>query len=456
MTDRSPHRSSLAVVLAAGQGQRMRSDRPKVLHEIAGRSLLGHVLASLTAAGVDRVAVVVGPDGECVAAEARRHVAGARIFVQSDRLGTGHAVLTARAAIEEGCDEVLVAFADTPLVRPATFEGLRGCLAGGAAVAALAFEAADPAGYGRLLLEHGELRGIIEHKDASEIERAIRLCNAGLMAIDGRQALALLDGIDNRNAQGEYYLTDVVSRAIGRGLRATHLVAAESEVMGVNDRIQLSVAEKIAQDRLREAAMAAGATLIDPASTYLSFDTRLGRDVTVEPHVWFGPGVTVGDGAAIHAFSHLERARVAEKAGVGPFARLRPGAEIGAAAKIGNFVEIKQADIAAGAKVSHLSYIGDASVGAEANIGAGVITCNYDGFLKHRTVVGAGAFVGTNASLVAPVTIGAGAIVGAGSVITKDVEPDALAVSRAPQDPYPGWAKTFRARKMREKAARKT
>ena len=455
MTETSPSRACVAVVLAAGQGQRMRSARAKVLHEIAGCSLLGHALAALTAAGVGRVAVVVGPDADDVAAEARRHVPEAGIFVQSERLGTAHAVLQAREAIAAGVDEVLVAFADTPLVRPETFAALRTRLAGGAAVAVLGFEAADPTGYGRLIVEGETLASIVEHKDASPQQRAIRLCNAGLMALDGAQALALLDSVRNDNSQKEFYLTDVVALARARGLSARFLIAPETEMMGVNDRVQLAFAEQLAQARLREAAMRGGATLVQPESVRLAFDTVLGRDVTVESHVWFGPGVVVGDGATIHAFSHLEGARLAPRASVGPYARLRPGAEIGEAARIGNFVEIKQANVAAGAKVNHLSYIGDASVGAEANIGAGVITCNYDGFLKHRTTIGAGAFVGTNSSLVAPVTIGAGAYIGSGSVITRDVEADALAVARARQEARAGWARAYRDRKMREKTTKK-
>ncbi|MBK9083047.1 MAG: bifunctional UDP-N-acetylglucosamine diphosphorylase/glucosamine-1-phosphate N-acetyltransferase GlmU [Rhizobiales bacterium] len=451
----NPPRTCLAVVLAAGQGQRMRSERPKVLHEIAGRSLVGHALAALTAAGVDRIAVVVGPDREDVAREARRIAPDARIFVQADRRGTAHAVLQARAELEQGADDVLVAFADTPLIEPATYRALRQALADGASVAALGFEASDPTGYGRFLIEGEALVGIVEHKDASFAQRAVRTCNAGLMALSGAHALDLLDAVGDDNAQREFYLTDVVAGAVARGLSARALLAPESEVMGVNDRVQLAAAEAVIQTRLREKAMREGATLIDPASVHLSWDTRLGRDVIVEPNVWFGPGVVVEDGAEIHASSWLEGARVRAGAGVGPFARLRPGADIGPKAKIGNFVEVKKAEIGAGAKVSHLSYIGDATVGAEANIGAGVVTCNYDGFLKYRTVIGEGAFVGTNSALVAPVTIGAGAFVGSGSVITHDVEADSLAVARGRQIARAGWARAFRARKQKEKGTAK-
>ncbi|MFO1136641.1 MAG: bifunctional UDP-N-acetylglucosamine diphosphorylase/glucosamine-1-phosphate N-acetyltransferase GlmU [Rhodoblastus sp.] len=439
-------RRCIAIVLAAGEGVRMRSATPKVLHQVAGRSMVAHVVGAVAAAGADAVALVVGPGREDVAAAARAVAPGAEIFVQTERLGTAHAVLAARAALERGYDDVLIAFADTPLIRPETFAGLRAAVAEGAAVAALGFLAADPMGYGRLLLgADGGLVAIREHKDATEAERETRLCNAGLMALDGARALELLDAVGNSNVQKEYYLTDVVAGARSRNLKATHREAPESEVLGVNDRVQLAAAEAGAQKRLREAAMRAGATLIAPDSVHFSADTRLGRDVVVEPHVVFGPGVEVADGVTIRAFSHLEGARVETGATVGPFARLRPGAKIEADAHIGNFVEIKASTVGVGAKVNHLAYIGDASVGAKSNIGAGVITCNYDGFGKYRTEIGEGAFVGTNSSLVAPVKIGAGAYIGSGSVITDDVEAEALALGRGRQVQKPGWATAFRA-----------
>ena len=438
-------RRCIAIVLAAGEGVRMRSATPKVLHQVAGRSMVAHVVGAVAAAGADAVALVVGPGREDVAAAARAVAPGAEIFVQTERLGTAHAVLAARAALERGYDDVLIAFADTPLIRRETFAGLRAAVAEGAAVAALGFLAADPMGYGRLLLgADGGLVAIREHKDATEAERETRLCNAGLMALDGARALELLDAVGNSNVQKEYYLTDVVAGARSRNLKATHREAPESEVLGVNDRVQLAAAEAGAQKRLREAAMRAGATLIAPDSVHFSADTRLGRDVVVEPHVVFGPGVEVADGVTIRAFSHLEGARVETGATVGPFARLRPGAKIEADAHIGNFVEIKASTVGVGAKVNHLAYIGDASVGAKSNIGAGVITCNYDGFGKYRTEIGEGAFVGTNSSLVAPVKIGAGAYIGSGSVITDDVEAEALALGRGRQVQKPGWATAFR------------
>jgi bifunctional UDP-N-acetylglucosamine pyrophosphorylase/glucosamine-1-phosphate N-acetyltransferase len=439
-------RSCLAVVLAAGEGTRMKSDKPKVLHQVANRSMLGHVLAVLTDAGATQAAVVVGPDREDVEQEARRILPDVRIFVQRERLGTGHAVLSAREALAEKPDDVIVAYADTPLVKAETFAKLRAPLAEGAAVVVMGFEARDPTGYGRLLTSGDQLLAIREHRDATEAERAVTLCNGGLMAIRGDLALTLLDKVGNANAKGEYYLTDIVEIARELGHRAAIAVVPEEEVHGVNDRAQLAAAERMIQERLREAAMMAGVTLVAPETVFLSHDTRLGQDVIVEPHVVFGPGVTVEAGAVIHSFSHLEGARVASGAGVGPFARLRPGATVGPKAKVGNFVEIKNTDLGAGAKVSHLTYLGDASVGAEVNIGAGTITCNYDGYNKHRTEIGEGAFIGSNSSLVAPVTIGKGAFVGSSSVITENVPADALALGRGRQVVKEGWAAEFRAK----------
>ncbi|PZO00185.1 MAG: bifunctional UDP-N-acetylglucosamine diphosphorylase/glucosamine-1-phosphate N-acetyltransferase GlmU [Hyphomicrobiales bacterium] len=449
-------RSCLAILLAAGEGTRMKSARPKVLHELGGRSLLGHALAALSEAGADTVVVVTGPDRPEVALEARAILPAALSAIQSERRGTAHAALAARDALTAGYDDVIVAFADTPLVRPETFSALRAALAGGAAVVALGFEARDPAGYGRFVMRDEALEAIVEHKDATPEQRAITLCNAGLMALDGHQALSLLEAIGNANAQSEFYLTDAVAVARSRGLTTAALTAPESEVQGVNDRAQLAVAEAEFQCRKRLAIMAGGATLTAPDTVFFSHDTRIGRDVLIEPHVVFGPGVSVADGAVIHAFSHLEGAEVGPGATVGPYGRLRPGAKLAEKAKVGNFVEIKAAEIGAGAKVSHLTYIGDATVGAEANIGAGTITCNYDGFFKYRTTIGAGAFVGSNSSLVAPVTIGAGAFVGSGSVVTEDVAPDALAVARGRQVAKEGWAQTFREASMARKAAAKS
>ncbi|QFU16490.1 bifunctional UDP-N-acetylglucosamine diphosphorylase/glucosamine-1-phosphate N-acetyltransferase GlmU [Microvirga thermotolerans] len=448
----APSRSCLAVVLAAGEGTRMKSSKPKVLHAVANRSMLGHVLATVTAAGADRVAVVVGPDRDDVAKEARRHVADAEIFVQRERLGTGHAVLSAREALARRPDDVIVVYADTPLVSRETLSRLRAPLAQGAAIVCLGFEAQDPTGYGRLIMSGDELLDIREHKDASEAERAIRLCNGGLMALRGDIALAILDKIENRNAKQEYYLTDAVAIARALGHRAVAATVPEEEVHGVNDRAQLAQAERMIQDRLRQDAMAAGVTLVAPETVFLSYDTKLGRDVVVEPHVVFGPGVVVEDGVVVHSFSHLEGTRIAAQATIGPFARLRPGAEIGPKAKVGNFVEIKNAQLGAGAKANHLSYLGDASIGADANIGAGTITCNYDGFGKYRTEIGEGAFIGSNSSLVAPIRIGAGAFVGSGSVITDDVPGDALALGRGRQVIKEEWARNFRIESQAKKS----
>nr|WP_200901991.1 bifunctional UDP-N-acetylglucosamine diphosphorylase/glucosamine-1-phosphate N-acetyltransferase GlmU [Microvirga vignae] len=442
----STARSCLAIVLAAGEGTRMKSDKPKVLHQVANRSMVGHVLAVLTEAGATKTAVVIGPGREDVEKEARKSLPNVRIFVQRERLGTAHAVLSAREVLAEKPDDVIIAFGDTPLVRTETFAKLRAPLAGGAAVVVMAFEPKDPSGYGRLITADGQLLAIREHKDATETERSITLCNGGLMAIQGDLAMTLLDKVGNDNAKGEYYLTDIVEIARELGHRTAIAVVPEEEVHGVNDRAQLADAERMIQKRLRSAAMAAGATLVAPETVFLSYDTSLGQDVIVEPHVVFGPGVTVEPGAVIHSFSHLEGARIASGAGIGPFARLRPGAAIGPKAKVGNFVEIKNTDLGAGAKVSHLTYLGDASVGAEANIGAGTITCNYDGYNKYRTEIGEGAFVGSNSSLVAPVIIGDGAFVGSGSVITESVPADALALGRGRQVVKEGWAVEFRAK----------
>ncbi len=444
-------RRCLAVVLAAGEGTRMKSATPKVLHAIAGRSLLAHVLAAVKASGAASVAVVVGPGRDDVSAEAVRAVPDASIFVQHDRRGTAHAVQMAREAIATGYDEVLVVFADTPLVRADTLIRMRNTVASGAAVVPLAFRAKDPTGYGRILVNDGKLVAIREHKDATADERLVDLCNAGLMALDGRTALSILGDIESSNAAGEYYLTDAVAVAVERGLQVVALEAPESEVMGINDRTQLAQAEAVIQKRLRLAAMQGGATLVAPETVYLSSDTQLGQDVIIEPNVYFGPGVSVEKGAVIHAFSHLEGARVGPGASVGPFARLRPGAHLADRAKVGNFVEIKNAEIGPGAKVSHLTYLGDATIGANANIGAGTITCNYDGFNKFRTEIGENAFIGSNSALVAPVSIGAGAFVGSGSVITKDVPPDSLAVARGHQLVKGGWAASFRSRQTKKK-----
>ncbi len=426
-------RTCLAIVLAAGEGKRMHSARPKVLHAIAGRSLLAHVLAAIAETGVTATAVVIGVGQETVAAEAKRLLPGVECFVQREPRGTAHAVLAARPAIERRPDDILIVYGDTPFVRPATLTRLRAALAAGAAVAVLGFRPADPSGYGRLIVAGDQLIAIREHADASARERAIGLCNGGIMALAGAHALAILERIGKRNRKGEFYLTDAVEIARGMKLDAVAVEVEEDEVRGINTKTQLAEAEAVAQQRLRKAALEAGVTLVAPETVFLSADTKFGKDVLVEPYVVFGEKVKVEDGAIIHSFSHLVGAHIGKGASVGPFARLRRGTRLGEGAKIGNFVEAKEATIEAGAKANHLSYIGDTLVGAKANVGAGTITCNYDGNAKHRTTIGKGAFIGSNSALVAPVEIGAGAYVGSGSVITENVPAGALALGRARQ-----------------------
>ncbi|MEM6491014.1 MAG: bifunctional UDP-N-acetylglucosamine diphosphorylase/glucosamine-1-phosphate N-acetyltransferase GlmU [Pseudomonadota bacterium] len=430
-----------AVVLAAGVGSRMKSDQPKVLHPVAGRSLLAWSLAAARAAAPDAVAVVIGPDAPAVAAEAHP----ADVFVQNQRRGTGDAVAAARPAITGRTGDVFVLFGDTPFVRPETLDALRAARRDGAAIAVLGFRPADPARYGRLIRGvDGALDRIVEAADASAEELAADLCNSGVMCLDAEKLPGWLDRLTADNAQGEYYLTDVVALARADGLACAAVEGDPAEMLGVNDRAQLAEAEAAAQAQLRAAAMAEGATLIAPETVFFCWDTRLGRDVVIHPHVVFGPAVTVGDRVQIKSFSHLEGAVLADDVVIGPFARLRPGANLERRARVGNFVEIKKARLGEGAKVNHLAYVGDADIGAAANVGAGVITCNYDGFRKHETVVGDGAFIGSNCALVAPVTVGDGAIIGAGSVVTRDVAEHALAVARGRQTELPGWAERFR------------
>ena len=454
----------LSVVLAAGKGTRMKSALPKVLHPIAGLPMLGHVLRAARGAGSGLTAVVVGPGMEPVARAAREQIEEVEVFTQEEQLGTGNAVLAARRLIERHKGDVLVLFGDTPLLTGATLKRLRDALDGGAAVAVLGFEAADPAGYGRLLTDaHGRLTAIREEKDASSEERAVRFCNAGVMAFRTPDLLAILDRIRNDNAKGEYYLTDAVEITRAQGLLAAAIACPEREVMGVNSRDQLAEAEGYWQEARRIAVMQNGATLIAPDTVWFAHDTEIGRDVLIEPNVFFGPGVTVEDRVVIKANTHLqghdaksrEGVRVRAGAEIGPFARLRPGADIGPDVHIGNFVEVKNATLEAGAKANHLAYIGDGRVGAGANIGAGTIFCNYDGYFKHHTEIGRGAFIGSNTSLVAPVKIGEGAYVASGSVVTKDVSADGLAISRAEQSERPGWAAKFRGLMQRRKNAAK-
>ncbi|HXH53074.1 MAG TPA: bifunctional UDP-N-acetylglucosamine diphosphorylase/glucosamine-1-phosphate N-acetyltransferase GlmU [Sphingomicrobium sp.] len=441
------------VILAAGQGTRMRSDTHKVLHPIAGRPLLLHLLDRVEALGAEKRVVVVGKGRDQVerALEGR----GVDVAHQAEQKGTGHAVMQAAGALDGYDGAVLVLYADTPFVRPGTLERMLDRLNGddGPGVVVLASRPLDPAAYGRIILGEGDrIAKMVEFRDATPEERAIDLCNSGMLAVRCRDLFRWLGQVGNDNAAQEYYLPDIVNIAAAEGREAVVIEGDPYEAAGVNSRAELAHLELEWQRRRREQALDEGATLIDPESVWFAFDTRLGRDVTVEPHVVFGPGVEVADGATIKAFSHIEGAAIGAGASVGPFARVRPGSRIGEKARVGNFVELKNAHLAAGAKANHLSYVGDSEVGEGANIGAGTITCNYDGFGKHRTVIGAGAFIGSNTALVAPVVIGDGAIVGAGSVITSDVEPDSLALERSDQKGIAGWARRFRERMARKAA----
>ncbi|KPF43770.1 bifunctional UDP-N-acetylglucosamine diphosphorylase/glucosamine-1-phosphate N-acetyltransferase GlmU [Rhizobium sp. AAP43] len=448
-------RKCLAVVLAAGDSTRMKSSMSKVLHPVGGWPMIAHVVASIAGSGISDVALVLGRDAERVAAAAKIGAVEVESFLQTERLGTGHAVLMARDAIARGYDEILIAYGDVPLITAGPLKAARDALSSGADVAVIGFHTERPTGYGRLLVENGELVAIREEKDATEAERAVTWCNSGLMAIDGRKALDLLKRIGNSNAKGEYYLTDVVEIARSLGGKAVAVDAPESELTGCNNRAELAIVERLWQERRRHELMVSGVSMIAPETVFLSHDTVIGQDALIEPNVVFGPGVSIEGGAVIHAFSHLEGCHVSTGATVGPFARLRPGANLGEGSKVGNFCEVKKAEIGRGAKVNHLTYIGDAFVGADTNIGAGTITCNYDGVNKHETRIGAGAFIGSNSSLVAPVSIGDGALVASGSVITQDVPADALAFGRARQDMKPGRAAVIRERNLAIKAAKK-
>lgn len=449
----SDQRHFAVVILAAGQGTRMRSDTHKVLHPIASRPMLLHLLDRVDALGAERRVVVVGKGRDQVeAAIVGRNVVTA---LQPEQKGTGHAVQQAAPALDGYDGPVLILYGDTPFVETETLRRMLDRLDGedGPGVVVLASCPEDPLKYGRIILGDGDrIAKMVEYKDATEEERAVRLCNSGMMAIRSRDLFRWLGEIGNDNAAGEYYLPDAVNIAAAEGREAVVIEGDPYETAGVNSRAELAHLELEWQRRRREQVLHEGATLIDPESVWFAYDTKLGRDVTVEPHVVFGPGVQIADGATIHAFSHIEGAIVSARANIGPFARIRPGTRLAEGTKVGNFVELKKADVGQGAKVNHLSYIGDASVGAGANIGAGTITCNYDGFGKYRTEIGAGAFIGSNTALVAPVQVGDGAIVGAGSVITRDVEPDSLALERSEQKGISGWARRFRERMTRKAA----
>lgn len=450
MSSRSPFS---VVILAAGQGTRMRSDTHKVLHPVAGRAMLEHLLDTVDRLGAERRVVVVGKGREQVEAALAGH--DARIAVQAEQKGTGHAVQQAENALAGFEGAVIILYGDTPFVTAETLDAMRERLEAPdrPGVVVLASSPAEPGAYGRVILgEKDRIARMVEFRDANPAERAVRLCNSGMMAVRSADLFRWLGKVGNANAAGEYYLPDVVMIAADEGSHAVAVEADAWQTAGVNSRAELAALEHEWQQRRRRQALDEGATLIDPESVWFSFDTELGRDVTLEPHVVFGPGVKVADRATIRAFSHIEGATIGEDAEVGPFARLRPGAVLERKSKVGNFVEVKKARLGEGAKANHLTYLGDADVGAGANIGAGTITCNYDGYFKYRTQIGDGAFIGSNSALVAPVTIGKGAIVGAGSVVTRDVDADALGVTRADQKSLAGWATRFRERQQAKKA----
>lgn len=443
--------STALVILAAGKGTRMLSDIPKVLHPIAHAPMLAHAMRTGAALAPERIVIVAGVGTDAVARAAQQVDERAEIVLQADQNGTADAVAATREALDGFGGDVFVLFGDTPFLQPETLERMRAARADHDLVI-LGFHAADPARYGRLMMQGDALERIVEYKDATAQQRQIDYCNSGLMACDASILFDLVAEVGNDNASGEYYLTDVVELASARGLRVTAVACDESETMGVNSRTDLATAEAVFQTRARAQLLDAGVSMMAPDTLFLAFDTVIGRDALIEPNVVFGPGVTIESGAHIRAFSHLEGCHVSRGAIVGPYARLRPGAELAENVRVGNFVEIKNAQVAEGAKINHLSYVGDATVGARANIGAGTITCNYDGVMKHRTEIGHGAFIGSNTMLIAPVKIGAGALTASGSVITRDVGDDALAMARAPQETKPGRArKLFDMLKARKK-----
>jgi len=433
-----------AIILAAGKGTRMKSDLHKVLHPVAGRPMLGHLTDAVATLGAKQTVIVAGAGREQV--EAFAQPLGVAVAVQADQLGTAHAVQQAETALRGFDGDVLILYGDVPLVTAETMARMVARLHedDAPAVVVLGFRPDETLAYGRIIAEHGRILKMVEHKDASVEERAVNLCNSGLMAVRSADLWRLLAKVGNQNAAGEYYLPDVVMLANAEGSVSAVIETDPHEVAGVNSRAELAEVEALWQARRRARVMANGASLTAPETVWFAWDTQIGRDVSIGPNVVFGPGVAIADKVTIHAFCHIEGARVESGAIIGPYARLRPGAEIGADAHVGNFVEIKKARLGAGAKANHLTYIGDAEVGEKSNIGAGTITCNYDGFGKYPTKIGANAFIGSNTALVAPVSVGDGAITGAGSIITKDVPADALAVARAPQRVLEGWAARFR------------
>jgi bifunctional UDP-N-acetylglucosamine pyrophosphorylase / glucosamine-1-phosphate N-acetyltransferase len=444
-----PTDSIAALILAAGKGTRMKSSLPKVLHKVAGRTLLGHVIGVAETLECDRVVVVVGPDMGDVAIEAAPHVT----VTQTMQKGTGDAVKPARDVLAGlGAGTVLILYGDTPFIRPETLQAMLARRAAGAAIVVLGFQPDDPGEYGRLIVsDDGALESIVEFREADAAQRAVTLCNSGVLAVDAEKLFDWVDQVTDDNAKGEFYLTDIVAIARGDGMSAAVVEANEAELLGINSRTDLAGAEAYWQRERRVLMMNNGVTLTDPDSVFFSVDTKIAPDVSIGPNVVFGPDVSVAGGVEIKAFCHIEGAAVGEGAIIGPFARLRPGAVLERDVHIGNFVEVKESHIGEGAKANHFTYLGDSTVGAKSNIGAGTITCNYDGFFKHRTVIGAGAFIGSNTALVAPVSVGDGAIVGAGSVVTRDIGENTLAVARGRQEERDGWAKDFRAEQQAKK-----
>ena len=437
-----------AIILAAGRGERMKSALPKVMHKVGGKPLVNWMADLAAAAGCERIVTVISPIAE-IRAHFEKQMPHVRLALQETALGTAHAALMAKDALAGFGGDAVVLLNDTPLIRRETIEAMFAARAK-ADIVLLAFNAKNPFGYGRLIVGPSGVEKIVEEKDASEAERKVTLCNSGVFVAPAPLLFELLGAVGNNNAKGEYYITDIVGLARAAGKTFAVVEAPEAELMGANKRSELATLEAAFQAQARAAAFDQGVTMIDPPSVYFSHDTKLAQDVTIEPNVFFGPGVSVGRGTTIHAFSHIAQASIGEDCEIGPFARLRPGADLSAHVKIGNFVEVKNAKFGEGAKASHLTYIGDAEVGARANIGAGTITCNYDGFDKAKTIIGADVFVGSDTALVAPVKVGDGAFIGAGSVITKDVSPNALAIARERQAEIPGWADAFRAKKKKK------
>ncbi len=446
-------RARAAIILAAGQGTRMKSALPKVLHEVGGRAMLDWSIAAASNTGAAKTIVVAGKHSPAVADHVAKVLGDGASAIQDPPLGTAHAVRAAANALAGFDGDVIILYGDAPFVPPERIEEMFAMRAAHGGLVVLGFKAADPTGYGRLMLgADGVVERIVEHKDASESERANRLCNSGVMCADAKLLFELLAQVKNENAKGEYYLTDVVALGRAAGHKTHVLIGEESDALGVNSKVELAAAEAGFQKRARIAAMEAGVTLIDPDTVFFSYDTEIAADVVIEPNVFFGKGVKVGKGARVHAFCHFEKTEIGENAEIGPFARFRPGSKLGKKTKIGNFVEVKNSVLGDGAKASHLSYIGDTDVGAGANIGAGTIVCNYDGFDKYRTTIGAEAFIGSNTALVAPVKIGDRAYTGTGSVITRDVPDGALGVARGRQTNLEGWADKNREKKRAEKA----